>query len=184
MKPRINLHDHETLLIEGQPRPVLVGYLFISKALFYTILMTIGLTISLLNLYNPNYLQVPFGVYEHWIVGHFELILIFFIVLAILGFIWAISAVNRHWYFLTNQRCIIYSGFWGINKKIIPYNRLADVDMNQNPLRGLFGITAVYFDVQGASLSKSSRNSNLIDGLSQDLAEKMTDLISKHISKA
>lgn len=96
--------------------------------------------------------------------------------------------VCKHWYFITDKRCILYSGAWGMNKKIIPYNRIVDIDLNQNMLRQFFGIAAVALDRSGMGYSSSSSriraNVDFIDGLSLDKAEKLQHLISEYMAKS
>jgi hypothetical protein len=48
-------------------------------------------------------------------------------------------------YAYTNRRLLIRSGFWGIDFKAVDYDRLADLEVNVNPLENMYGVGTIRF---------------------------------------
>ncbi len=79
-----------------------------------------------------------------------------------------------------------------MNKKVIPYNRIVDINMNRNPMRAILGIAAIYIVQQGVASQYTrgmgqgtqgiSANMAIIDGLTPALAEQISDLVSQQMS--
>ena len=184
MKPSITLHNDEKMLFSCRPSKRLIFYIAILRGRFFIVL--------------PIFLSILYYLMQHTtsktLLSLFEILAIGVISINILGYMWLTYVLNRHWYFFTNLRCIIYSGYWGINKKIIPYNRIVDINMNRNPLRVIFGLAALYIVQQGVASQYSqgmgsntsgiSPNMAIIDGLTPDMAERIMNLVSQQMSKA
>lgn len=58
-------------------------------------------------------------------------------------------ARRQIFYTLTNQRCIVTSTFILTKKNFIPYNRIADVNLNQNLIERCLGLARVVLYTQG-----------------------------------
>ena len=182
MKPRINLHGDEKMLFECCPDKKLIVYLYLIRGHFFIIL-----PLFLYLFYNTIGLS---GFSELSSLIYYFLVAI--VTLNITAYAWLTFVMNKHWYFFTNTRCIVYSGYWGINKKIIPYNRIVDINMNRNPLRAMLGIAAIYITQQGVASqytrgfgSKTegiSANMAIIDGLTPKMANQISDLMSQEMS--
>ena len=181
MKPKIKLHENEEIIIDCRPKNSLIAYLFFSK--IFGQLFTIVFFIIFFLSDRHNGLLSDLTSLESGIRSHILLTLLVTAGLALLFVFWAVAAVRKHHFFFTNQRCIVYAGFWGINKKVLPYKSVVDVDLRQNPFRALFGITAVYLDQKGLGFrSRRRQNCVTVDGLDHATAEKIVDLVSGHIS--
>ncbi len=48
-------------------------------------------------------------------------------------------------YAATNKRVIIRTGFWGIDYKIIDYDKISDMDVNVNPIENIFRVGTITF---------------------------------------
>jgi hypothetical protein len=46
-------------------------------------------------------------------------------------------------YAFTNKRLMMRSGFWGIDFKAIDYDKIADLEVNVNPIEDLFGVGTI-----------------------------------------
>ena len=103
------------------------------------------------------------------------------LIVVIFFFRWFINSikVGKLRYIFTDQRCVIYSGFIGINKQVIPYNRIADVDISQSTMEAMFSISTLEIDEQAMNVSSDTS----VEGLSREDAEAITEVVSKHIVK-
>lgn len=189
MKPTINLHNGETMLFECRPKKALIPYLYFIRGAhtFFVMPIVLGILYSLFaGPIIPNT--------QSTLMSALATFGIFFVIVNMIAYAWVNFMINRHWYFFTDDRCIIYSGYWGVNKKIIPYNRIVDINLNRNPLRAIFGLTAIYIIQQGIASQYTrgmgkgtdglSPNMAIIEGLSPKLANKIADLISAQMSKS
>lgn len=182
MKPRINLHADEKMLFECKPDKKLIAYLFFTRGHFY-ILIPLMLFASYI-FFGTHFVTI----FANWL----SYLIVALIAVSALSCAWLTFALNRHWYFFTSSRCIIYSGYWGVNKKVIPYNRIVDINMNRNPMRAILGIAAIYIVQQGVASQYTrgmgqgtqgiSANMAIIDGLTPALAEQISDLVSQQMS--
>lgn len=190
MKPKISLHENEKIIFECQPKQSLIGYLFLTRCLWPTCITVFLILFAIADdaKLPDQHRGVPFSLLANTFLNHQSLVTYVFITASVIGLIWCLAMVHKHWYFFTDRRCIVYSGFWGINKKIVPYNRVVDIVMNRNPVRGILGFSAIYLDEQGLGInnwfnnSRKNTNVTVIDGLTCQLAENITDLVSKHMS--
>lgn len=181
MKPNILLFENETLLLEMQPKHSLVNYLLIKKGFNSLLLVPPLFFVFFLSLAKPT--AVELGLYT------FLVIIVTFLVF----YVWAKFAVSKYWYIFTDQRCIFYSGFFNIRKRLVPYQRIVDVEMSQGPLEKLFNIASVKITEQGTSTRTNnsrgllfillSSDPSAILGLSYSDAEKLANLIGQHIVK-
>lgn len=173
MKPTILLHENEKMLLEVDPKKRLGLYIMLTKTPHYiTLIFSIAFVVLTQSIGHINFTES--GITNALI--HYTVFAIIILgVLLLISYLWCKGLASKHHYFFTNQRCILYWGFWGISQKVIPYNRIADVGMRQNPLRSLLGITAVFIDEQSTM--------NAVDGLSMEDANQILHVVSEHISK-
>jgi len=153
MKPNILLLENEKILFEAKPKKNLATYL-----IFKALIKVFSLLIIIEIFYNG------FAIFSGKITNYTVTILIaytggLFLLYFIISFFWIRMVITRHWYFLTTQRCILYSGFMGIKKKFIPIYRIIDVNFSQSPIEMLFNIATVNLAEQ------SSSNSNISYGM-------------------
>ena len=185
MKPTIQLHDGETILFETQPKKALLVYRIITGLLrwffffaimFFTVYFQGFPSIASIFHFEPNH--------ENWLVFA-EIVTVVIFVLAVLIYYWMNSAIQKHWYFITNERCINFAGFWGINKQIILFSNIVDVNVRQNPLETLLGLSSVTVDAPGLAVAgRRSRGSIIIAGLTAESAEKISHLIGEQMRNA
>ncbi len=179
MEPNILLHDGETILIRTQPQAKVVWYWLVSRAFRWLLLIIIfgwAFVINGANLFR--------GVLSSALAPHFEVfaILLLLILFGVIYF-WLDNLRKKHWYFVTSERCINFSGFLGINKQIIQFNNIVDVNIRQNVLENMLGISAVILDAPGISYSGRGRGTIAIVGLSPEEAENIAHVISDKMRK-
>ena len=179
MKPKIMLHEGEEILFEERPSDKYIKVLFLSRAwhlLCFAIIIVVALA------YHSKDLNLSAGVgILPTVIG--VIIVILLVVLAGLYYL-SKAAMKRHWYFLTNQRIILYSGFISINKKYIPYSRVADVNITQNLFHRLVGLSRVRVDetmAGGFSRRGNLAGVNFVDGLTAEDADKFAHFVSQHM---
>lgn len=168
MKPKIKLLDNEEILLELQPNHRLALYIVLKKmSLFFVA------GVFLVIYANIQKKDINLSVF-------FQTVALLFIIF-FLCFFWLRFMVSRHWYFITNQRVILYYGFLGMNMRSIPYNRIIDVNFSQNLYEKLLKIASVNLAEQSSNFSQT--NPSLISGLSLDQAEELAHIINEKITK-
>ena len=174
MSRPIKLFEGENILLECHPKSILTEYNTARLSLGYTI----GFVIATL-FYMDKLKRVPELITESGIASR-PLTILVFIIIIFMVCVYIKNAVetSKKKYVFTDQRCILVSGFIGTNQNIIPYNRIADVNINQTSFQALWGLTMVILDEQVGFGRKT-----LIQGLSMNDAENITQVISKHITK-
>jgi hypothetical protein len=60
------------------------------------------------------------------------------------------------YYAITNKRLMLRSGFWGTDFKAIDYDKIADLEVNVNPIENMFGVGTIRA-FSGNTTSKGSR---------------------------
>src|SRR3990167_5260326 len=138
MKPTIKLHEGEKIVFECTPKRSLIAYVLFSKILcimFVVFMVSMAVLEKVMDFFALTNNKVLF-------------LLVPFFLLAF-AVIWSMAFVYKNWYFFTNERCILYNGFFGFNLRIIPYRRIVDINLNRNPVRALLGFTAIRLDLQG-----------------------------------
>jgi membrane protein YdbS with pleckstrin-like domain len=176
MDATLHLNDGEKVVLECRPRDALVTFAIYRGIFQMLILLILYIIIGLLGSNsgaktNPQYFAffhkaITFGVMLLFLYG---------------GILYLINtiAVPQFRYIFTDQRCIIYSGFIGVNKRVIPYNRIADVNIRQGTVEALLSLSTVFIDEQAMNYS----NGAWIRGLDMYDAEEITKIVSAHISK-
>lgn len=172
MKDSTILFSDEKNIFECKPQKAFFFYQFTMSFLYiFGVLCLIGF--MLIGRF------IEFYHYQlEGIVSPFNLLIGFCIVIIVASYIKSKISIPKMKYVLTNQRCIIYTGFIGNNKNIIPYNRIADVNLRQNTFEAIFGIVTVIINEQVGL----GRLTNL-NGLSMNDADEMLRIISQHITK-
>ena len=172
MKPNIQLHEGETVLIETQPKQAVIWYWIVMGALRWVLILVLLFGLTLAQGQSLGYFSLLYG----HPLGYAGLI----VIIVALVYLWLSAASKKHWYFVTNERCINFSGFFGINKQIILFANVVDVNVRQNPLENFLGISSVIIDVPGLMLPRRrSRGSLAIMGLTPEDAEKISHLIGE-----
>ena len=189
MKAHVNLHADEKILFECRPKKALMAYIYLTKG--FQVFIVGPILLCLLYYFFLNAPSSSMGSLFQTSLFAFVGI---FAAVNLIAYAWLSYVIKRHWYYFTNLRCIVYSGYWGVNKKIVPYNRIVDINMNRNPLRAILGLSAIYIVQQGIASAYSqgmggntqgiSANMTIIDGLSPELADKITSLVSQQMSIA
>ena len=112
---------------------------------------------------------------------HKLLVIIVMIFFLYLGLLYIISSITipQFRYIFTDQRCIIYSGFVSVTKRVIPYNRIVVVDIQQSTIQALLGLSTIFVDEKVMNSYDWAR----IRGLSMNDAEKISKIISQHITQ-
>ena len=176
METSLQLNEGENLVLECRPQKTLIVNLLFKDIMRTIVLIIFVFIYSLFSDKHSASLQQLYNSYFPKALGIF---LIFAVVY--FGIIYAINAikVSHFRYILTDQRCIIYSGFIGINKQVIPYNRVADVNIQQGTGEAILGLSSVFIDEQAMNFS----NGALLKGLNRDTAEQITKIVSQHSSK-
>jgi hypothetical protein len=60
------------------------------------------------------------------------------------------------YYAITNKRLMLRSGFWGTDFKAVDYDKIADLEVNVNPIENIFGVGTIRA-FSGNTTSKGSR---------------------------
>lgn len=170
------LLENENILFECQAARILTIYnTVMSFFLFFLCIsaLTFLIYVVLFNIYVQNQQDVSALIAP--IIFYYILSIS---ALTILSYFVNDIKTSKIKYLLTNQRCILYSGLIGTNSNVIPYIRIADVNINQGSFEALFGIASVCVDEQVGL----GRRTYLI-GLSMEDADNCLHTISQHITK-
>ncbi|MCX7122144.1 MAG: PH domain-containing protein [Gammaproteobacteria bacterium] len=184
MKPNIQLHEGESILIETQPKQAIVWYWITIRALTWVA------TLFIILLFSMAQFKEALGFLSFLRTNPLPYLGVIAIIIAVIAalivtlvYVWLSAVSKKHWYFITNERCINFSGFYGINKQIILFANIVDVNVRQNPLEHFLGISSVIIDVPSLMLSRRrSRGSLAIIGLTPEDAEKISHLIGEKMS--
>ena len=103
-------------------------------------------------------------------------------VLAI-GYLWAICLLYTRTFTFTDKRCIVVRALLSMDKHIIYYNRLSDINMSQTIIERLFNTATI--TLAELSYNQASGPGNLIpiNGCTSKEAEQIVELVSQYISK-
>jgi membrane protein YdbS with pleckstrin-like domain len=180
MDTKLQLNEGEKLILESRPLDNLLYYSTFNGVFVIGVIVGIVL-ISMIYVLsqaapNPSAMDLASIASTHkWIKG---ILLVYLIYVGLIYWSNTIT-VPQYRYIFTDQRCIIYSGFIGVNKRVIPYNRIADVNIQQGTVEALFKLSTVFIDEQAMNYSQGT----WIGGLSINDADEITKIISQHITK-
>jgi membrane protein YdbS with pleckstrin-like domain len=177
MDSTLHLNDGEKLVLECRPRDALVTFALYRGIIPLIILLILYILLCCIFDSHIGADTDPQEVaYFHKAITLGVMLLFFYF-----GLLYLINtiAVPQFRYIFTDQRCIIYSGFIGVNKRVIPYNRIADVNIRQGTVEALLSLSTVFIDEQAMNYS----NGAWIRGLDMNDAEEITKIVSAHISK-
>ena len=131
-QPNLSLHPDETILLQKSPD---------TKWPIQAAMAQIILMIFLCLLFIPRYTAD--------LTTAVELFLLVTLVYGFFAFVILNFARRQIFYTLTTQRCIVTSTFILTKKNFIPYNRIADVNLNQNLIERCLGLARVVLYTQG-----------------------------------
>ena len=77
-------------------------------------------------------------------------------ILLILGLIYCIYLRRTYIYFVTNQRCIFHGGILRRVEHSVPYHKITDVEMSQNLIERILGISSLKIFTPGTSSMRVS----------------------------
>jgi membrane protein YdbS with pleckstrin-like domain len=191
MLKNMKLHDDEKILIDAQPIKKVVPYWVITNG-FHVVSIVVFLTFFfwIKSKTDSDFSGVT-SFFSHLNGSEYLIPLLVFAGVIGLLYLWFSSRVGAHHYRVTNQRCIFGYGVWTNNKAIVPFNRIADVYTYQNILEKIFGITSLYITDIGTPMATGSfgrrttaGNGGMLrmQGLNEEQAEEILDIISQHIS--
>lgn len=184
MKPI--LHEGEEILLEIKPDTSSVNYFFLSKCWHIAIIIIWVAFFVLTD--GDNSASESYDKLSNLMVGlSYQVetglvILILLILLVIRSFIKRM--INGYDYVITNQRVILHYGFLAINRRVLSYDRITDIDMRSGFVERLFGFGSVYLDTTVSMLSNNSSlgaNTTRLEGLSLDDCEQVMHSISEQI---
>ena len=140
---------------------------------YFLVIIFIGIYvfISLLNKRNFD-LQML----SSWFIYAFIGILILFIVLK---YIYEVFYMKYYFYDLIGKNLIIKKGVFSRNEITLPINRLQDVYVDQDILDRIFGL----YDVHVSSATVISGNLSHIDGLNEENAQAIKNILLSGIHK-
>ena len=165
-KPKFKLNTNEQVLLEVQPDRKIAAYWLLKKSFVWAMILIVG------------YIGFAHGIFAYTDKPILTTVLILILILA--GcWLWINFLRQWQWYIITNQRCILYWGFLTINKKLIPHDRIVDIDMQQSLLERLLGIGSVTLNVPSISLNTKGKQQNLLilAGLPKETCEQVLALI-------
>ena len=182
MNNGLQLNDGETLILDCSPEDSLF-YSSMCKGII-PVVIVLGI-FGILYLIPPHIKMTASDIaFTHKIIMCILMTFLFYVGLLYLFFS---VATPQFQYILTDQRCIIYSGFVGANKRVIPYNRIVNIKIRQGAIESLFKLSTVIIERQGEIhirrgdiFAVSARI--WIKGLSKNDAEEITKIVSKHIT--
>ncbi|PHQ82271.1 MAG: hypothetical protein COB66_00610 [Coxiella sp. (in: Bacteria)] len=192
------LHEGEEILLNIKPHKKFAWYWALSR-IRHVLLILIILAIFFVfsggdnsgnNASVSQTLEQGKSFFHHYGAGVFVGLLVVAVVLFFLIYLWARMATKKYDYCITNQRCILTSGFLSLNKRMIPYSSVNDVNMRTSLVERLFGLTSVYLDSIGTMMSGSrfrsgsnSNNTTRLEGITMEDCDKVMEIVSKHISQ-
>ena len=182
---KIALHSGETILAQAKPNASVSLYWLISR---------IGRSaLSILILLALLYFQTPDKGHLHLNIPALSLLSHTTIVtLAIAGLLLAIYALfhyaaKNYQYVVTSERVILTYGFLSINTRVIPYNKINDINVRASFFERLFGLASVNIDCIGTMLSSNRRragnNTTTMEGLTPEQCNHMLEVVSEQMTK-
>jgi uncharacterized membrane protein YdbT with pleckstrin-like domain len=172
----LHLNDGEQLIFECRPQDSLVYYSMYSgvMSLLVPVIIFSILTFFSVSLSSQTVSSQDSALIHKMFVDGMMFLCFYLVILYMIN----IVALGQYRYVFTNQRCIISSGLVGKNKRIIPYNRIADVKIQQSTVEALMGLSSVFIDEQAMNISRVA----WIKGLAMEDAEQITKIVSQHIT--
>jgi uncharacterized membrane protein YdbT with pleckstrin-like domain len=176
MDNSLQLNEGEHLIFECYPQSALVYYSMYCGVFPILVLVIIfSVTTFVSGTLSSQALTPQDAAFFHSLFAHGMMFLCLYI-----AFLYVINivALDQYRYVFTDQRCIIYSGLVGKDKKVIPYNRIADVELQQSTVEALMGLSSVFINEQAMNISKLT----WVKGLAMKDAEQITKVLSQHIT--
>jgi uncharacterized membrane protein YdbT with pleckstrin-like domain len=152
----MRLHDDETLIHELRPERSILGIWFFTKCLAPALVG--GLLCMML-------FAVPAGIIwgasrnasEMPIIAVAVGALVVALVALALALVYCDFLRRTYVYFVTDQRCVFHGGILQRVERSIPYHKVTDVEMSQNIVERLLGISSVKIFTPGTgSMTTSS----------------------------
>lgn len=180
-----NLREGEEILFAAKPSPNTKLYFFFSRMSRWGFLGTFFVVYLALHvLFMPHYLDTlaPYAQFFakfsaiQWLSAG--------VVLAGLLFAYYSKLVASCIYYVTNQRCILKTGFFSQQTRVIPYSQVNDINVQTTALGKLFGLQSVCIESLGtiaASNRNRRNNATRMDGLTPEVSGQVMDAISKQL---
>lgn len=167
----------ESILIETKPK---------FSDIFWYNLILVAWRICLLIILAIIYLNAHHQLYEDTLSGMsldveiISLIAIAIILSFVINYFYTYLYTKNADYILTNKKIYLRSGILSIDKKIILYRSVADLNLNQSFLARIFGLGSLRID----EYAGNTTNRHLIKGLKIDQLEHILKLISQNVQSA
>lgn len=185
MNNKLKLHDDEKILLELKPSRGSVPYFFLVRC------WHVGFIILFFAIFFSSSIKQDNAELTSLVSGLGAtaglIILAVLACLVVLGLLYTKMCINGYDYVITNQRCILKYGFISLNKRIIPYGQINDIDMRSNALERMFGFGSVYIDCTATVLSsnrnRAANNTCRMEGLTMDECEQAMHAMSECLAK-
>jgi len=118
-------------------------------------------------------LAIPFGSAFGWISKEWVFLFSFFLVYLICSYVYQVLYFQSYFYDLGDDLIIIRKGVMSTREITLAYERIQDINVDQDFLDRLFGLYDVHFTTATMSSEKEAR----IDGVEKDTAESLKQFV-------
>ena len=182
---QVILQENEKILLEFKPKPSMAWYLLLSRA-WHVLLLLVVLAV-MTSFSPPGSVDAAGNVSFEPLLHHYGMVIL--VLLVIIGYFWFRQVIRSYDYVITNQRAILRYGFLSLNKRIIPYSQVNDVNLSASFFERMFGLGSVYIDCLGTVFSavgfnrnRAANNTTRLEGLALEECEQVLQAISKELS--
>ena len=155
MIPELKLFPDEKIIYTCQAKKTYIIYHLMLVTWFFLFLFIIATLFTFL-------IHQSIEPLINFITLHSPFFIVFFTVYFTLKIIKLIKNINKHKYFITNQRCVFYLLNSGLLKvKNISYSTILDVEFNQHPWQKLCGISSLFITIKEGSSNQKIKITDL-----------------------
>lgn len=104
-------------------------------------------------------------------------------VIFIVSYLWRVLLLYTHTYLFTETRCIIIHKLFSIDRHIVYYNRLNDVNLRQSLIDRVFNTATVTMAELSYNQSTGVGNLVTIKGCTPEEAQWIVEFVSRHTEK-
>ncbi len=173
---KYQLQEGEEVLMELKPAERAAWYFMISRTWhFLLVIVVLGVWTLMVSAQNPEASHsfsrllnlITQGFFQRAGLENLSNLVFIVFLLLILGlmYVYFLFAVRGYSYVVTNQRLIISYGFIVLNHRIIPLEKINDLNMNATLFERMFGLGSVYIATLGTLFSGFNGSMNNRGGL-------------------
>jgi uncharacterized membrane protein YdbT with pleckstrin-like domain len=152
---RMRLQEGEHIIHELRPEPQVLGIWFFTKC-FPTACVGAFLSFWCFGVLGGIFAITTMSGAPWPFESGFIIALIVGPVLLIVGLIYCIYLRRTYVYYVTNQRCVFHGGILRRIQRSVPYHKITDVEMSQNIIERVLGISSLKIFTPGTSSMRVS----------------------------